>query len=325
MVRGTEKTNKHNKGQTRTHAFFAQGAYRFAPGWDITAGIRQEFWQASNGVVENQMLASRKMSPTTPKFSIGYQPNKWKFRYSWARTHRFPTISELFQTLSSGTHVQMANANLRAENGMHHNFMIEYGIPKGYLRVNIFRDDIKNAINRVRTLDEGFSTTATQNIGTTSTTGVEFIYNQKRIARTPIDFMLNFTWMDAKIEDGPMVTDSTFGNYSLKNKKIIRLPHYRLNFFTTYHITRAWDFNVGGRFTSDSFNDLDNGDKGKQHVFGAQSDFFFLDLKTNYRYKFKNGIKSRISAGITNVNNMQAYVHHPYPQRTFLVEAAFSF
>jgi len=325
MVRGTEKTNKHNKGQTRTHAFFAQGAYRFAPGWDITAGIRQEFWQASNGVVENQMLASRKMSPTTPKFSIGYQPNQWKFRYSWARTHRFPTISELFQTLSSGTHVQMANANLRAENGMHHNFMIEYGIPKGYLRVNIFRDDIKNAINRVRTLDAGFSTTATQNIGTTSTTGVEFIYNQKRIARTPIDFMLNFTWMDAKIEDGPMVTDSTFGNYSLKNKKIIRLPHYRLNFFTTYHITQAWDFNVGGRFTSDSFNDLDNGDKGKQHVFGAQSDFFFLDLKTNYRHKFKNGIKSRWSAGITNVNNMQAYVHHPYPQRTFLVEAAFAF
>ena len=77
------------------------------------------------------------------------------------------------------------------------------GIPKGYLRVNIFRDDIKNAINRVRTLDAGFSTTATQNIGTTSTTGVEFIYNQKKILRSKIDFMLNFTWMNAKIEDGP--------------------------------------------------------------------------------------------------------------------------
>ncbi|MBT5384763.1 MAG: TonB-dependent receptor, partial [Kordiimonadaceae bacterium] len=324
MTRGSEKTSKNNKGQTTTHAFFAQGAYRFLPGWDLTVGIRQEFWSATNGVVSNEILANRKMSPTTPKFSIGWQPNQWKFRYSWARTHRFPTISELFQTLSSGTHVQMANANLKAENGMHHNFMIEYGIPKGYLRVNIFRDDIKNAINRVRTLDAGFSTTATQNIGTTSTTGVEFIYNQKKILRSKFDFMLNFTWMNAKIEDGPTI--SYLGNnVNLSGKKIIRLPHYRLNFFSTYHITQAWDFNVGGRFTSDSFNDIDNGDKGKQHVFGAQSDFFFLDLKTNYRYKFKNGIKSRISAGITNVNNMQAYVHHPYPQRTFLVEAAFAF
>ena len=324
LTRGTLKSSKNNQGQTSTYALFAQGAYRFAPGWDLTAGIRQEWWSATDGMVAGTSVADRHESPTTPKFSIGYQPNNWKFRYSWARTHRFPVISELYQTLSSPTSITQSNALLKPENGMHHNFMIEYGIPKGFVRVNIFRDDIKNAINRVQTISGLLTTRATQNIGTTSTTGLEFIYNQKRIARTPIDFMLNFTWMDAKIENGPTV--SFLGsNVNLSGKKIIRLPHYRLNFFSTYHITQAWDFNIGGRFTSDSFNDLDNGDKGKQHVFGAQSDFFFLDLKTNYRYKFKNGIKTRLSAGITNVNNMQAYVHHPYPQRTFLVEAAFSF
>tara|TARA_Y100001936_G_scaffold249272_1_gene299190 strand:+ start:12365 stop:14830 length:2466 start_codon:yes stop_codon:yes gene_type:complete len=324
MTRGAVK-NKNNRGQTTTHAFYFQGAFRFAPGWDITAGIRQEFWSATNGVVKSTVVPDRHMSPTTPKFSIGYEPNRWKFRYSWARTHRFPVISELFQTLSSGTSITLANAALKAENGMHHNFMIQYDIPKGFVRVNVFRDDIKDAINRVQTLSGQITTRATQNIGTTSTTGLEFIFNQKRIFRSKFDFMLNFTWMDAKVENGPMVKDSTFGTYNLTGKKIIRLPHYRLNFFSTYHITQAWDFNIGGRFSSDSFNDLDNGDKGKQHVFGAQSDFFFLDLKTNYRFKFSNGMKTRLSAGITNVNNMQAYVYHPYPQRTFLVEAAFSF
>ena len=324
LTRGTLKSSKNNQGQTSTYALFAQGAYRFAPGWDLTAGIRQEWWSATNGMVAGTNVADRHENPTTPKFSIGYQPNNWKFRYSWARTHRFPVISELFQTLSSPTSITLSNALLKPENGMHHNLMIEYGIPKGFVRVNIFRDDIKNAINRVQTISGLLTTRATQNIGTTSTTGLEFIYNQKRIARTPIDFMINFTWMDAKIENGPTV-NFLGNNVNLSGKKIIRLPHYRLNFFGTYHINQAWDFNIGGRFTSDSFNDLDNGDKGKQHVFGAQSDFFFLDLKTNYRYKFKNGIKTRLSAGITNVNNMQAYVHHPYPQRTFLVEAAFSF
>jgi iron complex outermembrane receptor protein len=136
--------------------------------------------------------------------------------------------------------------------------------------------------------------------------------------------MLNFTWMNAQIEKGPVV--SFLGNnVNLSSKQIIRLPHYRLNFFSTYHATQAWDISLGGRCTSDSFNNLDNGDVGKQHVFGAQSDFFFLDFKTNYIYQFESGIKSRWSFGVTNLNDFQAYVFHPYPQRTFLLEAAFSY
>lgn len=324
MIRGTEQANRSNQGQTSTHALFAQTTFRFYPEWDITTGIRQEFWSATNGVVSGTAVPDRHLSPTTPKFSLGYEPGRWKFRYSWARTHRLPVISELYQSLSSPTSITLSNALLKAENGMHHNFMIEYGIPKGYVRVNVFRDDIKNAINRVQTVSGILSTAATQNIGTTSTTGVELIYDQKRILRSKFDFMLNFTWMNAQIENGPVV--NFLGNtVNLSGKQIIRLPHYRLNFFSTYHATQAWDISLGGRFTSDSFNDLDNGDVGKQHVFGAQSDFFFLDFKTNYRYQFESGIKSRWSFGITNLNDFQAYVFHPYPQRTFLLEVAFSY
>ena len=275
-------------------------------------------------MVAGTSVPDRHLSPTTPKVSIGYEPGRWKFRYSWARTHRFPVISELYQSLNTPTSITLSNALLKPENGMHHNFMIEYGIPKGYVRVNLFRDDIKDAINRVQTITGVITTNATQNIGTTSTTGVEFIYDQKRILRSKFDFMLNFTWMNAQIEKGPVV--SFLGNnVNLSSKQIIRLPHYRLNFFSTYHATQAWDISLGGRFTSDSFNNLDNGDVGKQHVFGAQSDFFFLDFKTNYIYQFESGIKSRWSFGVTNLNDFQAYVFHPYPQRTFLLEAAFSY
>ena len=324
MTRGALQANRNNKGQTTTHAFFAQTAFRFLPGWDVTTGIRQEFWSATNGVVAGTSVPDRHLSPTTPKFSLGYQPGRWKFRYSWARTHRFPVISELYQSLNTPTSITLSNALLKPENGMHHNFLIEYGIPKGFLRVNVFRDDIKDAINRVRTVAGILTTNATQNIGTTSTTGVEFIYDQKRILRSKFDFMLNFTWMKTRIEKGPLV-NFLGNNVNLTGKQIIRLPNYRLNFFSTYHATQAWDISLGGRYTSDSFNDLDNGDIGKQHVFGAQSDFFFLDLKTSYRYQFASGIKSRWSFGITNLNDFKAYVFHPYPQRTFLLEAAFSY
>ncbi|TFH08834.1 MAG: TonB-dependent receptor [Nitrosomonadales bacterium] len=329
MIRGPEQLNSANQGQTSTHAFFAQTTFRFLPKWDITTGIRQEFWSATDGMVSGVAVPDRHLSPTTPKVSLGYEPGRWKFRYSFGRTHRFPVISELYQSLASPTSITTANALLKPENGLHHNFMIEYEIPKGYVRVNVFRDDIKDAIQSVQTVAGILSQRAFQNIGTTSTTGVELIFDQRRILGSKFDYMLNFTWMNAQVENGPIVNyvdpTGTANAVNLSGKQIIRLPHYRLNFFTTYHATPAWDLSLGGRYTSDSFNDLDNGDVGKQHVFGAQSDFFFLDFKTNYRYQFESGIKSRYSFGITNLNDMQAYVFHPYPQRTFLLEVAFSY
>ena len=113
-------------------------------------------------------------------------------------------------------------------------------------------------------------------------------------------------------------------DYDMTGKQRIRLPHWRANFFGTYNATEAWDISLSGRYTSDSFNDPDNRDR-INNVFGAQSDFFFMDFKTSYRHKFQNGLKSRFSFGITNLNNDKAFVFHPYPQRTYLVEAAFSY
>jgi iron complex outermembrane receptor protein len=328
LTRGALQANRSNDGQTSTHAMFAQSAFRFLPQWDVTAGVRQEWWAATKGVVGNVTVPDRSEAETSPKVSVGYEPGQWKYRYSFGRAHRFPVIAELYQSLSTPTSVLSANAALKPENGVHHNFMVEYGLPKGYIRVNAFRDDIKDAIQQVRTVSGVITTSAFQNIGEVSTTGVELIYDQRRILGSKLDFMFNGTWMNAKVEKGPIVDFTTStgvpADFNLTGKQIIRLPHWRANFFGTYHMTEAWDISLSGRYTSDSFNDPDNGDH-INNVFGAQSDFFFMDFKTNYRYKFQNGLKSRFSFGISNLNNDKAWVFHPYPQRTYLVEAAFSY
>jgi iron complex outermembrane receptor protein len=328
LTRGALQANRNNEGRTSTQAMFAQAAYRFFPAWDITVGARQEWWSASNGVVGNTSVPDRDVSALSPKVSLGYEPGPWKVRYSFGRAHRFPVIAELFQSLSSPTSILLANAQLRPENGVHHNFMVEYTLPKGYIRVNAFRDDIKDAIQQVQRASGVLTSSAFQNIDQTSTTGVELIFDQRRILGSKFDFMFNGTWMNAKVDKGGIVrfTDPTGANadFNLDGKQRIRLPHWRANFFTTYHATDAWDIAFSGRYTSDSFNDLDNRDH-VNNVFGSQSDFFFLDFKTNYRHKFQNGLKSRFSFGITNLNNDKAFVFHPYPQRTFLVEAAFSY
>jgi iron complex outermembrane receptor protein len=347
MTRGGLQPGRNNDGQTSTHAVFAQSAYRFLPNWDVTVGARQEWWSAMNGVVGgtdrqtgnpiSTAVPDRAVSALSPKVSLGYEPGPWKIRYSFGRAHRFPVIAELFQSLSSPTSVLAANANLRPENGVHHNFMVEYGLPKGYIRVNAFRDDIKDAIQQVLSASGITSQSSFQNIDQTSTTGVELIFDQRRIFGSKFDFMFNGTWMNAKVDKGPLI-DFTAPNhippsnpnqlgpdsFNLTGKQRIRLPHWRANFFATYHATEAWDISFSGRYTSDSFNDLDNRDH-VNNVFGAQSDFFFMDFKTSYRFKLQNGLKSRVSFGITNINNDKAFVFHPYPQRTYLVEAAFSY
>jgi iron complex outermembrane receptor protein len=332
LTRGALQANRNNDGQTSTNAIFAQSAYRFYPDWDLTVGARQEWWSATNGVVGSAAgstsVPDRAESALSPKVSLGYEPGAWKYRYSFGRAHRFPVIAELFQSLGSPTQIITANALLRPENGVHHNFMIEYGLPKGYVRLNVFRDDIKDAIQQVLSASGVLTQSSFQNIDQTSTTGVELIFDQRRILGSRFDFMFNGTWMNAKVDKGPIIssTDSTGANadFDLTGKQRIRLPHWRANFFSTYHATDAWDISLSGRYTSDSFNDLDNRDR-VNNVFGAQSDFFFMDFKTSYRFKLQNGLKSRVSFGITNLNNDKAFVFHPYPQRTYIVEAAFSY
>ena len=323
LTRGELQANRNNDGRTSTQAMFAQAAYRFFPAWDITVGARQEWWSASNGVVGSTSVPDRDVSALSPKVSLGYEPGPWKLRYSFGRAHRFPVIAELFQSLSSPTSIITANALLRPENGVHHNFMVEYVLPKGYIRVNVFRDDIKDAIQQVLTASGVLTSSAFQNIDETSTTGVELIFDQRRILGSKFDFMFNGTWMNAKVDKGPVIsfTESTGtpADFDLTGKQRIRLPHWRANFFTTYHATEAWDIAFSGRYTSDSFNDLDNRDY-VNNVFGSQSDFFFMDFKTNYRFKLQNGLKSRVSFGITNLNNDKAFVFHPYRNAPILLK-----
>lgn len=328
LTRGALQANRNNDGRTQTHAIFAQSMYRFLPQWDVTVGLRQEWWDTSKGVAANLPVPSRSETATSPKVSLGYEPGEWKFRYSFGRAHRFPVISELYQSLNSPTNILIANAALKPENGTHHNFMMEYGLPKGYVRVNAFRDDVNNAIQQVRSATGAITTGAFQNIGEVSTTGVELIYDQRNILGSRFDFMFNGTWMNAKVEKGPLVSFTTStgqpADYNLTGKQVIRLPHWRANFFGTYHVTDAWDVSLSGRYVSDSYSSPDNKDY-INNVFGSQSDFFFMDFKTSYRHQFSSGLKSRFSFGISNLNNDKAWVHHPYPQRTYLVEAAFSY
>ena len=326
---GSVDATKTNTGQTSTHAGFGQAAYRFRPGWDVTAGVRYEDWSASNGVVGSTVVPDRNLTATSPKVSLGYESGNWKYRYSFGRAHRFPVIAELFQALSTPLSITQANANLKPENATQHNWSVDYVIPRGYVRASVFRDDVEDAIQSVKTINSGVTTTGFQNIDKTSTTGVELIFQQSRVMKSKFDFSANGTWMNVQVDrhhNTISYTDPTGtpGNFDLTGKQIIRLPHYRANYFLTYNATNVWDLSIAGRFISDSFTDQDNKDY-KNNVYGAVSGYHFMDFKTNYRFKIKDTVNSRVSVGINNLTGEQAWIVHPYPQRMFFAEVAFSF
>ncbi len=329
---GAEDLTRRNQGEVTTNAMFGQFAYHFAPDWDLTLGARYEWWLASSGVGRGRDLPDRSDDAISPKASLGFEPANWKFRYSFGRAYRFPVIAEMYQNSVSPTSVTTANENLKAEDGWHHNFMIEYGLDNGYVRVNVFRDDIRNTIQQVRRASGVFTENGFQNIPATSTTGVELVYDQARVLDSDFDLNFNATWMNAIVEDGgpDLIFTEASGSptrYNLTGKERIRLPEWRFNALATYHISEAWDTSMAGRYTSDSYNDIDNGDH-VNNVFGSQDGFFFLDFKTSYRFKYDllgKPAKSRISFGINNLTDKTAYVFHPYPQRTFFLEGAISF
>ena len=331
---GAVDPTRSNTGRTSTHAGFGQAAYRFRPGWDITAGVRYEDWSATSGVVGNTAVPDRNLTATSPKVSLGYESGNWKYRYSFGRAHRFPVIAELFQSLSTPTQILTANASLRPENATQHNWSVDYLIPRGFIRASVFRDDIEDAIQSVKTINSGIVTTAFQNIDKTSTTGVELIFQQNRVLKSKFDFAANGTWMNVQVDRHHAIIDYTAPNHTsatpgpdsfdLSGKQIIRLPHYRANYFLTYHATNLWDLSLAGRFISDSFTDQDNKDYYNK-VFGAVSGYHFMDFKTNYRFKIRDVVNSRVSVGINNLTGEQAWIVHPYPQRMFFAEVAFSF
>jgi iron complex outermembrane receptor protein len=72
------------------------------------------------------------------------------------------------------------------------------------------------------------------------------------------------------------------------------------------------------RYASNSYGELDNSDTAS-HVFGAQDSFVFVGTKLNWQAS--SALK--LSAGIDNLFNEQAYVFHPWPGRTYHVQAKY--
>ncbi|MFK5914209.1 MAG: TonB-dependent receptor [Woeseiaceae bacterium] len=313
----TSTVTSTSGGDTIMHAVFAQWGWQFNPRWDLALGARYENWLMMKGVASlTENIADRRETGFSPKISVGYVPgNKWNYRYSLGKALRFPITEELYHNEVKTNSSSIADAKLKPEDGIHQNMMFERQIEKGFMRVNVFSEVVKNVIYNHSVYDavKGGNVSTFLPIDEVTTHGIEYIVQQKNVFGSDMDARFNITLLDSEITAHSADT-SVIGN------EMPRLPKIRANLFLTYHVNPDLDTSAGLRYSGDSYGDLDNQDT-TTNVYGAIDGYLFLDLKASY----KINKSTKVAFGIDNVTDESAFVAHPWPQRTYYIEGSVHF
>lgn len=291
-------------GKTEINALFAQGNWSISDKVDLALGLRHEIFASRDGYYTGSLdIPSVEKTKSSPKFSVGYHLNdRWLIRYSAAKAYRFPIIEELFRQYQNYTNENLANPDLKPENGLHHNLMFDRSIDGGYVRLNVFHETIRDAIESQN--DPIIRRDTFVPVDKTQTWGAEFIVNQAGLFIPQLDLRFNATWTQSTIEKNR-------ANPLFEGNDYPRMPRWRSNLLATYHVGDDWNVGVNLQYSSDSYGRLDNGDR-VDHVYAAQDAYTRIGIKTNYQFN------QRISAnfGIDNLTNEITYVAHPWPGRT---------
>lgn len=310
-------------GETSLFAVFTQLNWDVNQQWDVSLGGRYESWESRNGYFSNddpataafelENVPGRSNDQFSPKFSLGYQsPGSWAFRYSLAKAYRFPIVEELFSQYQAFNAISVANPELKPEDGLHHNLMVERALDLGYVRINLFQETIEGVIeSQATTLPGGLSVRTFIPIDEVETRGLEFIVNVESLFVTNLDIRFNLAYTDAEIVKNA-------ADPSIEGNIFPRMPKWRGNLLATYHISGDWDVGASLQYASDSYGRLDNTDD-EDNVYGAQDGYSRIGLKTNYN----PDQNLKIGFGVDNLTDEIAYVAHPWPGRTFYVNMSY--
>ncbi len=321
-------------GDTDIAAVFAQMNWDISERWDLALGGRYEQWESKNGyfsrknpttsVFELVDVADTDRNQFSPKFSLGYVPaDEWLVRYSLAKAYRFPVVEELFTQSQNYSSVVQARPDLKPENGLHHNLMVEKQLESGYLRINIFTETIQDAIESQTTFLPSGSTvpsvTTFSSVDEVQTDGVELILNRYGLLVPELDLRFNLAYTKSVITDNSTVEANNPATVkSIEGNDYPRMPRWRGNLMATYHATDRWDLSANLQYADKSFGRLDNTDTAEQ-VMGAQDGYTRLGVKTSY--DLTDNLEA--SVGIDNLTNEESYVAHPWPGRSYYLSLSY--
>jgi len=305
-------------GRTATNALWAQDIWTILPDLKASLGGRYEDWRAYAGTNVSTAPALNVSQPHivastfSPKASLAWQMSPdWSLTGSWGVAYRMPTVTELYQAITTGTTLTVPNPNLRPERASSYELAAQRKTGDGLLRLSFFEEDIANALlSQSAPLVAGSNTlfSFVQNVDRTRARGVEFVADQYDVFISGLELMGSATFVDGRI-----LRDTAFA--AAVNKYIPQLPKLRANLVATYRPNDDWSFTAGARYSDRSFGTIDNSDPVSQTYQGFAG-YFVVD--TRARYKIDQNWN--VSAGVDNINNDKYFLFHPFPQRAFVME-----
>lgn len=317
-------------GKTRILSAWAEDVLHLTDDVQITAGVRFDDWRAYDGglgrlgttapnvgVPVYNSYASRHETAVNPTLSGQINLNGTLVQLSLAMATRFPTVGELFQGSLNGDgtfNPDSFDPNLKAERSKDANLLVSRQFGAVKLTGSLFYQRVENTIFQYFGFNQnGISTSSYKNIDLTRQWGVEGIVETKNWPVSGMAFEGNFAYIDSKTISNPSAP-LVSGVRLSEGVQFPRIPRWRINANLRYDFTDKVQGSLGMRFASRPNTDLFGLQRGD--TFGFTSELFALDTKINWQLTEH----IRAGFGIDNITNNRAWVFHPYPQRTFLVE-----
>lgn len=314
--------NSGTFGKTSGFGVFVEDEISLSDRTELTLGVRADRWRAFDGGLGGLNSASQKVvtrydtrsqTSVDPKLSLQTRvSDTLSLQLSLGTATRFPTVGELYQgTFDPVAQIILPDSfdpNLKAEKSKDISLIARRKFARSNLTLSAFGQDIDDAIFSFQGINQYGNTVSNyKNIARMKQYGVEVIYEAKDFLITGLDLNGSVSWMDAKTVENP-------ANRAAEGVQFPRIPRWRSNGSLTYAFTEKLKGTMGWRYASRPNSDLFGLSRGR--AFGFQSEYNTYDLKVNYAVNSR----TQVSVGIDNVANYQAYVSHPLPQRTVLIE-----
>ena len=306
--------NLQSKGDTRTAALWAQDAWKVLPRLTLTVGGRYEWWRAYRGVnyslsplkgpIDQPTLSAQKFSP---KASLAWDPSHdWTLRASFGEAYRFPTVSELYQLVTTPVPA-VPNPDLKPERALSEELAIERHDAHGSIRLSLFNEEVKNAlISQVGLLPVVPVQTGTfvQNVDRTRARGIELAVQRSDLIPR-IDLSGSVTYADAETRKDAALP-------AAQGKLLPQVPRWKASVVGTWRPTDQLSLTAAARYSSRNYGTIDNSD-----VVGNTYQGFYKYLVVDLRAQVRVNPHWALGLGVDNVNNDKYFLFHPFPQRSF--------
>jgi iron complex outermembrane receptor protein len=308
------------KGRTATDAAWLQDIWQFAPRLKAMLGGRLEDWRAYDGFNYSASPALNVLQPKitghffSPKAQLAWQPRTdWSLTASYGSAWRMPTVTELYQTITTGTVLTVPNPRLKPEHANSYELAAERKTADGRIRLSLFEEDLNDAlISQSAPLLADSSTlySYVQNIAQVRSRGLEVVA-QQAVAPT-FELSGTLTFVDSHIlKDGAFT--AAVGKYTPQ------IPRWRATAMATWRPQERLALTLAARYSDRSFATIDNSDP-VSHTYQGFDSYLVFDVRAHYRLDRDWSI----ATGIDNLGNDKYYLYHPFPQRTLVMEVHYA-